>query len=145
MRLQLVADEGVKNFDWKLWINEYLRMLKDYDDKFVSQGINCNLQLQPVELCEPFVRIGSAHPELGFNIWWWKGWSMFDVRICEFEMNQCMQAVRNHEDQIIEIEHDVESRISSNDAVYTQILRFENILNKISEELRSVSNTTGEV
>ncbi len=96
MSLSLRNDSGDTRFVWQDWIDAAMGCLKGYEEDQKSESrygrtvLRGDLQRPMVELCP--LRVNGyglgATVERTRTARIWMGWPPFDVRICQFELNQ---------------------------------------------------------
>ena len=99
--LRLKFGPEVEKFKWQDWINAALGLMKGYNEKVKSRlededNFQGPLELiKPANLLRPMMQLTTPHtelPGLRGELQVWTGWPIFDVRICQFEKDQLINA-----------------------------------------------------
>lgn len=102
--LRLISENQDINFEWELWINAALGIIKSYnivnkeresDRKNVFIG-PLNL-IKDADLSLPMITLDHRDDDavlsnLPGQLYIWTAWPIFDVRFCQFELDQWMDA-----------------------------------------------------
>ena len=90
------------NFRWQEWINAAMGLMKGQNELVKSKVEKKDSispgqleMIKPADISRPLLCIESPHvdlPEFKGELKVWTGWPIFDVRLCQFEKDQIMNA-----------------------------------------------------